>query len=161
MGKALVPVKIAAPLASFSPLAGISFWESLTIAAVVTWDSSGVSVPLRGLAFGKVANLKRPCLELLHVSVPLRGLAFGKVYLVINTAADYTCFSPLAGISFWERLGLSIVKKAVECFSPLAGISFWESAIANLMSALTGLTQLSQAIASTTRSFGRSLRQDW
>ncbi len=48
--------------------------------------------------------------------------------MLIAPAQVLACFSPLAGISFAERLILLLVLvDKVQCFSPLAGISFAES----------------------------------
>ncbi len=47
--------------------------------------------------------------------------------MFVSVTVEY-CFSPLAGISFVERMLDRVVQpRQLSCFSPLAGISFVES----------------------------------
>ncbi len=79
--------------------------------AAVLGGQGKVSVPLRGLAFGKVRDEFASLGCQLRVSVPLRGLAFGKAKgrVVEDFLKQHEGFSPLAGISFWESRGGSAI----------------------------------------------------
>ncbi len=85
-----------------------------------------VSVPLRGLAFGKVPDLIKTLEGMQErVSVPLRGLAFGKVEKGYAAKRDFEVSVPLRGLAFGKASERATEDYgAIRVSVPLRGLAF-------------------------------------
>ncbi len=94
---------------------GLAFGKAYIAQNLWCVGNTHVSVPLRGLAFGKGLRGILRRIEL-SVSVPLRGLAFGKVLSGLMSAQSATTrvSVPLRGLAFGKADASDIQVKRIQ-----------------------------------------------